>query len=138
MNQMVRHTPRWLQSDVFGTSDPRFMWPVSRPHQEMNRLFTDAFRGFDDDAGQRSFQLPEDAIEENISARFADGVLTVTIPRDEKRARAASRRIEVRDAPRAETIQHAAGDRETDVPASGGSERAGKRASEKRPAAGSE
>jgi HSP20 family protein len=208
MNQMTRHTPRWLQSDVFGTSDPRFMWPVSRLHQEMNRLFTDAFRGFDDDAAQpggwtfnpvvdveqeegqyeitvelpgvamndinvemkedmlvisgskerrkttgqgeqqrservygsfqRSFRLPEDAIEENINARFADGVLTVTIPRDEKRARAASRRIEIRDAPRGETIQHASGDRETDVQASGGGEQTGKRASEERPSAGSE
>lgn len=164
MNQMTRHTPRWLQSDVFG-SDPRFLWPVSRLHQEMNRLFTDAFRGYDEtgEGGdwtfnpvvdveqqerqyeitvelpgvamndinvemkedmlvisgskerkrttgkgeqqrservygsfQRSFRLPEDALEDQINARFADGVLTVSIPRDESRARVDSRRIEVK------------------------------------------
>ena len=208
MNQMTRHTPRWLQSDVFGSSDPHFMWPVTRLHQEMNRLFSDAFRGFDDDAEQpggwtfnpvvdveqdegqyeitvelpgvtmndinvemkedmlvisgskerrkttgqgeqqrservygsfqRSFRLPEDAIEENINARFADGVLTVTIPRDENRSRAASRRIEVSDAPRGETIQHASHDEGINGPASGGGERIDKRASQERPAAGSE
>jgi HSP20 family protein len=205
MNQITRHTPRWLQSDVFGSSDPRFMWPVSRLHQEMNRLFSNAFRGFDEDddrsggwtfnpvvdvaleegqyeitlelpgvamndinvemkdemlvisgskerkksAGQgeqqrseraygsfqRSFRLPEDAIEEGINARFADGVLTVSIPRDENRSRAASRRIEVREGSRGETIQHASGDRETDRQASERGEQAGKRAPEERPAA---
>jgi HSP20 family protein len=206
MNQITRHTPRWLQSDVFGSSDPRFMWPVSRLHQEMNRLFSDAFRGFDDDDAdrsggvtfnpvvdveleegqyeitvelpgvamndisvemkdemlvisgskerkrtsgsadqqrsermygsfQRSFRLPEDAIEEGINARFADGVLTVSIPRDVKRSRAASRRIEVREASRGETIQHASGHGETGRQASEGGEQAGRRASEERPAA---
>ena len=199
MNQMTRHTPRWLQSDVFGSSDPRFLWPVSRLHQEMNRLFTDAFRGFDDDAElpggwtfnpvvdveqeerqyeitvelpgvamneinvemkedmlvisgskerrkttgqgeqqrserlygsfQRSFRLPEDAIEENINARFADGVLTVTIPRDESRSRVDSRRIEV---------QHASGGRETIQHASERGEQTGRRAAKERPAAGFE
>jgi len=87
---------------------------------------------------QRSFRLPEDAIEEDINARFADGVLTVTIPRDADRSRAASRRIEVSDASRGETIQHAPGDAETDRQASGSDERTGKRASKERPAAGSE
>jgi hypothetical protein len=48
MNQMNRHRPGWLQSDVFGTFDPRSMWPVSRLHQEMNRLFGEASRGLDD------------------------------------------------------------------------------------------
>jgi HSP20 family protein len=208
MNQITRHTPRWLQSDVFGSSDPRFMWPVSRLHQEMNRLFSDAFRGFDegaDHAGgwtfnpvvdveleegqyeitvelpgvamndinvemkdemlvisgskerkkttgqgeqqrsermygsfQRSFRLPDDAIEEGINARFADGVLTVSIPRDESGARMASRRIEVREASGGETLQHASGDAETRKQASEGGEQVGKRASEERPAARSE
>ena len=57
MNQITRHTPRWLQNDVFGSHDPRFLWPVSRLHQ------------------------------------FSDGVLTVSIPRDENRSRIESRRI---------------------------------------------
>jgi hypothetical protein len=34
MNQMTRHTPRWLQNDVFGSPDPGFLWPVSRLHPE--------------------------------------------------------------------------------------------------------
>jgi HSP20 family protein len=167
MNQITRRSPRWLQSDVFG-DDPRFLWPVSRLHNEMNRLFSDAFRGFDESgeqAGgwtfnpvvdveqqdkqyeitvelpgvamndinvemkddmlvisgskerkqttgqgeqqrseriygsfQRSFRLPDDAIEDRINARFADGVLTVSIPRDENQSRMASRRIEVQHA----------------------------------------
>lgn len=164
MNQITRRNPRWLQSDVFG-DDPSFLWPVSRLHREMNRLFSDAFRGFDEGgeqaAGwtfnpvvdveqqdrqyeitvelpgvamndinvemkedmlvisgskerkqttgqgeqqrseriygsfQRSFRLPDDAIEDQVSARFADGVLTVSIPRDERQSRMAGRRIEV-------------------------------------------
>jgi HSP20 family protein len=163
--QVTRQAPRWLQSDVFGAADPRFLWPVSRLHQEMNRLFTDAFRGIDEDNEQaggwtfnpvvdveqqdrqyeitvelpgvamndinvemkddmlvisgskerkkttgegaqqrseriygsfhRSFRLPEDAVEDKIDARFADGVLTVSIPRDQDRSRIESRRIEV-------------------------------------------
>ncbi|MEX2496690.1 MAG: Hsp20/alpha crystallin family protein [Woeseia sp.] len=170
MNQLTRQNPRWLHSDIFGASDPRFLWPVSRLHQEMNRLFTDAFRGLEpqgegeadftfspvvdveqeDDkyeisvelpgvkmndidiemkedmlviAGskerkrttgqgeqqrservygtfQRIFRLPEDAVEDGIDARFSDGVLTVSIPRQESRSRIESRRIEIQDASR--------------------------------------
>lgn len=168
MNQLTRRSPRWLQSDVFATPDPRFMWPVSRLHQEMNRLFTDAFRGLEseEESGadftfspvvdveqeddkyeisvelpgvrmndiniemkedvllisgskerkrttgkgeqqrserlygtfQRMFRLPEDALEDQINARFSDGVLTVSIPRQESRSRIESRRIEIQDA----------------------------------------
>lgn len=167
MNQITRRNPRWLQSDVFG-DDPQFLWPVSRLHREMNRLFSDAFRGLDggseQQAGwifnpvvdveqqegqyeitvelpgvamndinvemkedmlvisgskerkqttgqgeqqrsertygsfQRSFRLPDDAIEDKVNARFADGVLTVSIPRDESQSRMAGRRIEVQHA----------------------------------------
>lgn len=194
MNQMTRHTPRWLQSDVFGADDPRFLWPVSRLHQEMNRLFTDAFRGFDESreegdwtfnpvvdveqqdrqyeitvelpgvamndinvemkedmlvisgskerkkttgqgdqqrservygSFQRRFRLPEDALEDQINARFSDGVLTVSIPRDESRTRVESRRIEVQPA--------GSGSRESEGARYGGSgnrEEAGKRVDE--------
>jgi hypothetical protein len=45
MNQTAPHTPGWLQSDVIGASNPRFLRPVSRLHRKMNRLFSDAFRG---------------------------------------------------------------------------------------------
>ena len=47
---------------------------------------------------QRSFRLPDDAIEDKVNARFADGVLTVSIPRDESQSRMAGRRIEVQHA----------------------------------------
>lgn len=183
MNQMTRRTPRWLQSDVFGGPETRFLVPVSRLHQEMNRLFSDAFRGLDEGGEQgegwtfnpvvdveqqdrqyeitvelpgvsmndinvemqedllvisgskerkktsgqgeqqrservygsfqRRFSLPEDAQEDGISARFADGVLVVTIPRDQKQARVSSRRIDVQqgsspagDRERGEQIEH--------------------------------
>ena len=52
---------------------------------------------------RRSFRLPDDALRENIEARFSDGVLTVSIPRDAARQRESTRRIEVqRGAPKAE------------------------------------
>jgi HSP20 family protein len=185
MNQITRRNPRWLQSEVFGSADRSFLWPVSRLHQEMNRLFTDAFRGFDEDSEQaggwtfnpvvdveqqeeqyeitvelpgvamndinvemkedmllisgskerkrttgegaqqrseriygsfhRSFRLPEDALEDQVNARFADGILTVTIPRDETSSRVASRRIEVQHASEAgrPTIENRGGEERT-------------------------
>jgi HSP20 family protein len=203
MNQISRRNPRWLQSDVFG-DDPRFLWPVSRLHREMNRLFSDAFRGLDEggeqQAGwtfnpvvdveqqegqyeitielpgvamndinvemkedvlvisgskerkqttgqgeqqrseriygsfQRSFRLPDDAIEDQVNARFADGVLTVSIPRDQHQSRMAGRRIEV---------QHASGgaeSRETIQQSSSSTNggRADRRGDEERPSAGNE
>jgi HSP20 family protein len=204
MNQITRRNPRWLQSDVFG-DDPRFLWPVSRLHTEMNRLFSDAFRGLDEGGEQgsgwtfnpvvdveqqegqyeitvelpgvamndinvemkddmlvisgskerkqttgqgeqqrseriygsfqRSFRLPDDAIEDKINARFADGVLTVSVPRDEGQSRMAGRRIEV---------QHSSGGGESrervQQQASSTSSRGSKagRRSDERPSAGSE
>ena len=205
MNQVTRRSPRWLQSDVFG-DEPTFLWPVSRLHREMNRLFSDAFKGFDEAGGQapgwtfnpvvdveqqegqyeitvelpgvamndisvemkddmlvisgskerkqttgqgeqqrseriygsfqRSFRLPDDAIEDQINARFADGILTVSIPRDESESRMAGRRIEV---------QHASGGAgsrerlEQESPSTnGGLARSGRRGEEERPSAGSE
>ncbi|HLU07069.1 MAG TPA: Hsp20/alpha crystallin family protein [Woeseiaceae bacterium] len=204
MNQITRRNPRWLQSDVFG-DDPQFLWPVSRLHREMNRLFTDAFRGLDEggeqQAGwifnpvvdveqqegqyeitvelpgvamndinvemkedmlvisgskerkqttgqgeqqrseriygsfQRSFRLPDDAIEDKVNARFADGVLTVSIPRDESQSRMAGRRIEV---------QHASGGAESreriqqSSSSTNGGSKSGRRDDEKRSSAGNE
>lgn len=203
MNQITRRNPRWLQSDVFG-DDPRFLWPVSRLHTEMNRLFSDAFRGLDESSGQasgwtfnpvvdveqkegeyeitvelpgvaaneinvemkddmlvisgskerkqttgegeqqrseriygsfqRSFRLPDDAVEDRINARFADGVLTVSVPRDESQSRMAGRRIEV---------QHASGGNESRggnriEQSSNGGGRRDRRGGEERPSAGSE
>ncbi|HET6629025.1 MAG TPA: Hsp20/alpha crystallin family protein, partial [Woeseiaceae bacterium] len=52
---------------------------------------------------QRAFRLPDDAVRENIEAHFNDGVLTVSIPRDENRKQESTRRIEVqRGAPKGE------------------------------------
>lgn len=183
MNQLTRQGPRWLQNDIFGSADPRFLWPVSRLHQEMNRLFTDAFRGIGDDGEERtgwvynpvvdveqqegqyeitaelpgvamndinvemkedmlvisgskerkkttgqgeqqrseriygsferSFRLPEDAVKDQIKARFRDGVLTVTIPRDESRSRLESRRIEIQDGSSQRKIQGGSSDEKT-------------------------
>ncbi len=161
MARITRYTPGLARND--------FLWPMSRLHQEMNRLFSDTLRGFDEEGvespgewtfspvvdveeeddryeiaaelpgvtlndinvemnddmlvisgskerkkttGQgeqrqseriygsfrRAFQLPDDAVEDGINARFADGVLTVTIPRDRERSRIASRRIRIEDA----------------------------------------
>jgi HSP20 family protein len=182
MNQLTRRGPRWLQNDVFGTADPRSLWPVSRLHQEMNRLFTEAFRGIDDDGEaqggwsfnpvvdveqqedqyeisvelpgvamndinvemkedvlmisgskerkkttgqgeqqrseriygtfQRTFRLPEDAVDDKINARFRDGVLTLTIPRDESRSRVESRRIEIEDGTSRKRVKGGASDEE--------------------------
>ena len=44
----------------------------------------------------QSLSLPDDADRENISAEFADGVLTVTVPRDKERDQKRTRQIEVR------------------------------------------
>lgn len=160
MARITRYTPGLARND--------FLWPMSRLHQEMNRLFSDTLRGFDEEGAsggewtfspvvdveqhddryeitaelpgvtlndinvemnddmlvisgskerkkttgegeqrqseriygsfRRAFQLPDDAVEDRINARFADGVLTVTIPRDEERSRIASRRIQIEDA----------------------------------------
>jgi HSP20 family protein len=46
-------------------------------------------------AFQRSFRLPAEALDENISAEFQDGVLTVRVPK-KKPAEAPSKRIEVK------------------------------------------
>lgn len=43
---------------------------------------------------QRAFRVPEDADQEQITTRFANGVLTVTLPKSE-RATPSTRRIEV-------------------------------------------
>lgn len=147
-------------------SDFGFMLPVSRLHQEMNRLFSDVLRGFEEGGEegrrdwafnpvvdveqgdkqyeisvelpgvrqedvnvemvedlltisgskerkqtrgegenrqseriygsfQRAFRLPEDAVPDNVQAQFSDGVLTITVPRDESRRQSRARRIEV-------------------------------------------
>lgn len=164
MARLTRYTP--------GAGRDDFLWPVSRLHQEMNRLFTDTFRGLDDEGAatggewtfspvvdvdqkddsyeitaelpgvtlndinvemqedmlvisgtkerkrtsgegeqrqseriygsfRRAFRLPDDADEDSINARFADGVLTVTVPRDEEKSRVTSRRIQIEDASQA-------------------------------------
>jgi HSP20 family protein len=161
MARITRYTPSLARND--------FLWPMSRLHQEMNRLFSDTLRGFDEEGAasggewtfspvvdveqqndryeitaelpgvtlndinvemnddmlvisgskerkkttgegeqrqseriygsfRRAFQLPDDAVEDRVNARFADGVLTVTIPRDEEQTRVSSRRIQIEDA----------------------------------------
>lgn len=161
MARIMRYTPGLARSD--------FLWPMSRLHQEMNRLFSDTLRGLDEEGTEaqgewtfspvvdvderddcyeltaelpgvtlndinvemkdemlvisgskerkwttgegerrqseriygsfrRAFQLPDDAVEDRINARFADGVLTVTVPRDRDKSRIASRRIRIEDA----------------------------------------
>jgi HSP20 family protein len=167
MARITRYTPSQLlplgsrYDDEFG-----FFSPMARLHQQMNRLFSDAFRGLEeggeearqrwtfnpvveveqqddqyeisvelpgvisDDVNvelsedmlvisgqkerkqtrgegenrqservygsfQRAFRLPEDAVRDDIQAHFSDGVLTVSVPRDESKRRPASRRIEV-------------------------------------------
>lgn len=166
MARITRYNPLRLMplsgryDDDFG-----FMWPITRLHQQVNRLFSEAFRGFDeggeeerrgwtfnpvveveeqdnqyeisaelpgvspDDVNvectddflvisgskerketrgeganrqservygsfQRTFRLPEDALRDNIEAHFNNGVLTVSIPRDERRKQEATKRIE--------------------------------------------
>lgn len=161
MARITRYTPGLARND--------FLWPMSRLHQEMNRLFSDTLRGFDEEGMEaqgewtfspvvdvderddcyelaaelpgvtlndinvemkdemlvisgskerkrttgegerrqseriygsfrRAFQLPDDAVEDRINARFADGVLTVTVPRDQNKSRIAPRRIRIEDA----------------------------------------
>ncbi len=174
MARITRYTPSQLMPLGSRDEDDFLAWPMARLHQQMNRLFSDAFRGLeqgDDDNRQnwmfspvvdveqhdkayeisvelpgvvaedvnvectddllvvsgskerkqtrgegenrrservygsfrRSFRLPDDALRENIEARFSDGVLTVSIPRDAARQRESTRRIEVqRGAPKAE------------------------------------
>lgn len=167
MARITRYTPTRLMP--LGTWDTGhdFMWPVTRLQQEMNRLFGEVFRGFDE-AGEegrrqgwmfnpvceveerddqyeisvelpgvrpedvnvevqddmlsisgskerketraegesrrserlygsfrRSFSLPEDVRQEEIRAEFRDGVLTLSLPRDESKRRSQVRRIEV-------------------------------------------
>jgi HSP20 family protein len=147
-------------------SDYDFTWPMARLHQEMNRLFSDAVRGFGEggEAGgeewvfnpvvdveqqdrhyeitvelpgvrpedvnvevqqdmlmisgskerkqtsgegenrrsermygsfRRAFRLPDDVRQDEIRASFNDGVLTVSVPREESRQQSQARRIEV-------------------------------------------
>ena len=167
MARITRYNPSRLMplGGHYG-DDFDFMWPMARLHQQMNRLFSDAFRGMEEGGEenrqgwifspvvdveqedkqyelsvelpgvrredvnvectddllvisgskerkqtrgegenrqservygsfQRAFRLPEDAVRENIEARFDDGVLTVSIPRDASRGQESTRRIEV-------------------------------------------
>ncbi len=167
MARITRYTPsRLMPLTGRYDDDLGFMWPMARLHQQMNRLFSDAFRGFEEGAGenrlglafnpvveveqqddryeisvelpgvtgddvnvectdellvisgtkerketrgegenrhseriygsfQRTFRLPEDALRDNIEAHFSDGVLTVSIPREEASQQESRRRIEV-------------------------------------------
>jgi HSP20 family protein len=171
MTRITRYNPTRLMPPGARYDDDFGFWPMTRLHQQMNRLFSDAFRGFEeggeesregwtfnpvvdveqqdkqyevsvelpgvisDDVNvectddmlvisgskerkqtrgegenrqservygsfQRAFRLPDDALRDKIEARFSDGVLTVSIPRDENRKQESTRRIEVqRDAP---------------------------------------
>jgi HSP20 family protein len=189
MTRITRYTPsRWLPTGSRHDVDFGFMWPVTRLQQEMNRLFSDAFRGLEEggeEGGrsfefnpvvdveqhddqyeitvelpgvigedvnvevsddmlvvsgskerkqtrgegenrqseriygsfQRAFRLPDDALREDIEAHFADGVLTLRIPRDASKRQPASRRIEVRrGAPAGEREQKPAQDKQPDRP----------------------
>lgn len=167
MARITRYNPsRLMPLGGRYDDDFDFMWPMARLHQQMNRLFSDAFRGMEESGEenrqgwtfspvvdveqedkqyelsvelpgvrredvnvectddllvisgskerkqtrgegenrqservygsfQRAFRLPEDAVRENIEARFDDGVLTVSIPRDASRRQESTRRIEV-------------------------------------------
>ena len=168
MARITRYSPsRLMPLGGRYDDDVDFMWPMARLHQQMNRLFSDAFRGIEEEGGdenrqgwtfspvvdveqedkqyelsvelpgvrredvnvectddllvisgskerkqtrgegenrqservygsfQRAFRLPEDAVRESIEARFDDGVLTVSIPRDASRRQESTRRIEV-------------------------------------------
>jgi HSP20 family protein len=185
MARITRYNPsRLMPLGGRYDDDFDFMWPVARLHQQMNRLFSDAFRGMEqggeedrqgwtfnpvvdveqqdeqyelslelpgvrredvsvectDDllvvsgskerkqtrgegenrqservygSFQRAFRLPEDAVRENIAARFDDGVLTISIPRDPSRRQESTRRIEVqRGEPKGEQKQPAAAGKE--------------------------
>lgn len=166
MARITRYSPTRLMPLSPWESDLDLMWPMTRLHQEMNRLFSDAFRGFGEigESGReewvfnpvveveqqdqqyeitvelpgvrpedvnvevqqdmlmisgkkerkqtrtegdsrrsermygsfrRAFRLPEDVRQDEIRANFSDGVLTVSVPRDESRLQAQTRRIEV-------------------------------------------
>ena len=167
MARITRYNPSRSMPQGGGYDDEfGFMWPMARLHQQMNRLFSDAFRGLEEGGDenrqgwtfnpvvdveeqderyelsaelpgvrredvnvectddllvisgskerrqtrgegenrqservygsfQRAFRLPDDAVRENIEARFDDGVLTVSIPRDASRRQESTRRIEV-------------------------------------------
>lgn len=177
MARITRYTPTRLTppGPYESETDFGFMWPMTRLHQEMNRLFSDVFRGYEEgekgeegEEGrrswtfnpvvdvdqqdnqyeitvelpgvrredvnvemtedtltisgskerketrgegenrqservygrfQRAFRLPDDTLRENIQARFSDGVLTVTVPRDESQRQSQARRIEVQSGP---------------------------------------
>ena len=43
---------------------------------------------------QQNYSLPEDVVKDKISARVADGILTVTLPKQEKEAKV-SKSIEI-------------------------------------------
>lgn len=61
-----------------------------REEKEKNYYFSERSYG----SFQRSLQLPGDAAADKITARSKDGVLTITLPKDEK-ANARKRRIEI-------------------------------------------
>lgn len=61
-----------------------------REEKEKNYYFSERSYG----SFQRSLQLPGDAAADKITARSMDGVLTITLPKDEK-ANARKRRIEI-------------------------------------------
>lgn len=166
MARITRYSPTRLMPLSPWESDDDFMWPMARLHQEVNRLFSDAFRGFGEggESGsqdwvfnpvveveqqdrqyeitvelpgvrpedvnvevqqdmlvisgskerkqtsgegenrrsermygsfRRAFRLPDDVRQDEIRASFSDGVLTVSVPREESRQQPQARRIEV-------------------------------------------
>lgn len=104
MARITRYTPARLSPYE---SDFGFMWPVTRLHQEMNRLFSDVFRGFEegDEEGRGSWTFnpvvdvdqEEDQYElsvelpgvrrEDVSVEMTDDLLTITGSKERKQTR---------------------------------------------------
>lgn len=108
MARITRYTPARL-SPLGGRYDPGYeiLWPVTRLHQEMNRLFSDAFRGFEeggdesregwtfnpvvdvdeqDEQYEISIELPG-VMGEDVNVEVSDDMLMVSGTKERKRTR---------------------------------------------------
>lgn len=86
-----------LKKDDFNVNVDNDMLTVSREeeHEDEQKEENYTRREFSYNSFSRSFRLPEDVDRENISARYEDGVLKLTLPKLGEEDRKTTKRIEI-------------------------------------------
>lgn len=107
MNRITRYTPSRLPLSGRFENDFGFLWPVTRLQQEMNRLFSDTFRGLEEDGEENrgtwtfnpvvdvlqqddryeiGVELPG-VIREDVNVEVTDDMLVISGSKERKQSR---------------------------------------------------